>query len=600
MKFDETMARLPDGLRSLLSGHPLVAGRLEDGRPLASAFDQVWAGSWVANASPVVLELLRCLLRRFAARPFGEAEAEAAAGQELYPAWTGAEIRIALLRLRTDGILFGAVKSWGDRLLFIPADRIALWHSLLFNEELIPFTQEEEERLKVTRGEGRLPLSWRMLHTWSNIRLRGFPLTAKGLPYKTHSSRLAEEISLDAGELRSFFDLPPEAESLLPAPLALAIELGLELGILYRTPSSIEAGDGAGLDWFDGSMESLDSLLHRIIAERYASADSQLYYAAICLSRLEPFRWYSENQVRSSFRIPGPNPGKPAWDAWVQAATDLGWLEQGMIGEERALRWTIDPSLQPKRPGRADRPVDETAAVYLQSDLEIIVPPEVGFGIRWRLEETGERISLDTVSTYRLTRASCERALRFGYTLERLASMLGQATGEPVSSIVRNALEDWLSGRSHPVEEPGAAARVSKHGERTEEPPFLRLHRTDPLDEYELDGFLPRREELFPGLASIPAAWLTHSRSYHVSTRKDMAEQALAWRTSLRIGPEGPPGYSFLPERVEQGDGSWTIAGRIRMQAGEPGRPTGDGDEMISLSLDALKEIRLELPLPLA
>ncbi|MBB6636444.1 helicase-associated domain-containing protein [Cohnella thailandensis] len=589
MKLEETMSRLPESLRGRLISHPLIADRLSAERPLEKALDRVWARKWTANATPAARDMLKWLLRRFGARPFAEAEAESLAFTEMEGLWTGAELRVALLRLRLDGILFAARKRWGDRLLYLPSDLVGLWHSVLYADELVPLEHEDEERLTAVPSHGRSPLSIRLLKTWAGIRHRGFPLTAKGVPHKANVARLAAAMETASDELRPLAGSAAEEGAMPPAPLALAIELGIELGILGRGPRSVEAFSGEGLGWLDGTTEDLDSVLHSMIVNRYAPLEPGLHFAALSLSGLEPRQWYREKDLLHAFGLSNRNSREAGWDEWIRLAAGFGWLEQGHIGGERTLRWRIDPAISLSMHPPASR-MTEREPVYLQSDLELIVPPGVPFRVLWQLEEVCERIALDTVSTYRLTRNSCERARRLGYTLERIVDVLERATQEPIPGMVRGALEDWHRGSPSSAADSVAIADRDTGGEPEL---FHWLPRPDPLRDYELDGSFPHQGELFPGLPSVPAAWLAQSRSYHVSTRKDMVERALAWRTSLRIGTEEDE-IAFIPERMERRGESWTVVGRAR--AGNADSPAKA--EIVELPMDRINEIKLELPSP--
>ncbi|MNS04660.1 hypothetical protein D3C72_360440 [compost metagenome] len=45
--------------------------------------------------------------------------------------------------------------------------------------------------------------------------------------------------------------------------------------------------------------------------------------------------------------------------------------------------------------------------------------------------------------------------------------------------------------------------------------------------------------DLFPGSDEVPQAWCKELRSYHSSTAKALIQQALAWRTKIRLGMKG-------------------------------------------------------------
>ncbi|USB34594.1 helicase-associated domain-containing protein [Paenibacillus sp. YPG26] len=56
---------------------------------------------------------------------------------------------------------------------------------------------------------------------------------------------------------------------------------------------------------------------------------------------------------------------------------------------------------------------------------------------------------------------------------------------------------------------------------------------------YERDVTEMALADLFPGMEEIPQAWCKELRSYHASTAKALIQQALAWRTKIRLGMDG-------------------------------------------------------------
>ncbi|MNM97609.1 hypothetical protein D3C81_1101170 [compost metagenome] len=56
---------------------------------------------------------------------------------------------------------------------------------------------------------------------------------------------------------------------------------------------------------------------------------------------------------------------------------------------------------------------------------------------------------------------------------------------------------------------------------------------------YERDEEPMALADLFPGSDEIPQAWCKELRSYHSSTAKALIQQALAWRTKIRLGMKG-------------------------------------------------------------
>ncbi|MHA6484609.1 helicase-associated domain-containing protein [Paenibacillus sp. strain BS8-2] len=59
---------------------------------------------------------------------------------------------------------------------------------------------------------------------------------------------------------------------------------------------------------------------------------------------------------------------------------------------------------------------------------------------------------------------------------------------------------------------------------------------------------------------SLPQMWSTQLRAYHLSTRKELLQKAIALELSVRLKTEGEL-RSFVPERLEQRGADWSVVG---------------------------------------
>lgn len=651
---------------------------------------------WADGASPLERRLLRWIVRRYAGLPFGEDEAELGFAAE--EAWTGAEIRVALARMRRDGVLLAVRKTWGDRLLYVPAEKAGLWRLTLAPPRAEPL--EEEPDAEPLSAGTRLPLSLELLAVWSAMRRHGFPLTAKGVPHKARADKLASGMRLTGEEVAASGILTAREQ---PAPpnVALALDIGLCVGALAREPGRLAVSDRPPAGWAGKSRPEVDAELLELATLRYAGREAKLHGAATALRGLAPGLWYKESEVRGS-EEPGAADAADAegeddaWERWLGLMASFDWLERAVESGsgERIVRWTIDPSLPGLRNGSpAAEAVPGEGAIYVQPDLEIFVPPEAGFDARWILESVAERTAADVVFAYRLTRESCHRASEAGWTFSELAGWLERQSGCPLPEPARRALTDWfsrlgkasvaeatllrladeeaaelvardetasglleerLSERVFVVRPGGAEALVRRLGElgypagsvpsagartaggksaggkadgtkadgtktdgtkadetkadsgaatkaQTGASPERRPLPSDPgwvlrrpaSSYYEEDHAPPKEEELFPGLRDVPAAWLREPRSYHVSTRRELVERAIAWRTGLKLRQE--TGWvRFVPEKVRPTERGWAATGWLR-----PDGETGPvRSPRLEWSADRFAEMMIELPEP--
>lgn len=83
-------------------------------------------------------------------------------------------------------------------------------------------------------------------------------------------------------------------------------------------------------------------------------------------------------------------------------------------------------------------------ALYVQPNLEIIVPEHVLPAIRWSVESFAELQQADTAFVYKFTRARLRQALEAGWTVSKIAAFLHQYSKIPVADNVVPTLEGWL------------------------------------------------------------------------------------------------------------------------------------------------------------
>ncbi|MCC3372980.1 helicase-associated domain-containing protein [Cohnella sp. REN36] len=673
MNTREIAGKMPERLGAWLGESPLLAARLGSGRPWSDVLgDPAWAAEWAASAAPLPQALLRLIVRRFAGLPFEEEKLLQAASEE--GGRTGAEARVALQRLRGDGVLFAVRKAWGDRLYYLPSDMVKVWQRLLLPLAAAPVDAETAIGIAPAADGFRLPLSQELLRAWSAIRRYGLPLTAKGTPHKAAVAKVAAAMGLEASALDALGLLPGAGD---PTPLqaALALDLGLYAGVLRRGNSEILVDEEGAVRWLVGTAAAHEAKLAEMVASRYAGQDPALHFAATALAMAAPGAWYREDALAAG-SAPGADAAVAAALArWLDALAAFGWVERGVLNGMPACRWTVDPD--PDRAARREPPPAGLDRYEVLPDLEIVVPPETPPLARWRIAEVADLSSADVVSFYRLTRNACERASHRGHTADTVAALLEAGSGAPLPPPVRDAMDDWFRrlGRVEVLDavvlrtdEPGladliaadpeatgmlgerigerhylvrgeargrleerlaslgyppyrpqaqAAADLAESGANPGEPgaiPAARLAQPpqavlDPgwtsrrpvLSFYELDPAPPAGfSELFPGLGEVPAAWLRQPRAYHASTRRELVERAVRWRTAIRVRPSTEDGgvdgwMTFVPQAVTGTGERWQVSGLVRESGfAESGPPPAE--VRVTLPADGIGELMIVLP----
>jgi len=611
MNVAPSVARLPEAIVRLVAASAAVRPQLVNGEPLDRIIgSSEWAERWLCWAEPKSVGLLTTIIASFAAVPFELEQLTKAAAQANY---TGSEVRVGLANLRRDGIVFAVRKAWGDQLFYGPTDLVPMWQRRLLPVPAIPLTDSLGRPSIDPDKRYRLPLSLELLLAWQTVADRPIAITAKGALNRSSIAKLISPMRITPQELDSIAYAYPDDEH-LPRQAALAIDLGLRAGVFVRTERDIRI-DECGLgEWLTLSVKQADARLHEYLLERYASTDSQLHLAASAVAELPIGQWL-ETRL---FAVVAP---EDKADAWLRLLECCGWVERGSADGRLAFR-----ILDEYPAGRAGQEsgADSSGAFIVQPDGEILVTPDVGLAARWTLERTAQRVAADAIFVYRLSRDACAKAVDAGYSRQALIEFLEDGSGEPLPSLVTDALNDWYSrlGRirvedvvllrtdspelaklllddpelaAHKLELVGdrdfiidagarkaVEARLSKlgypaasakqHEDVTSaggdrEPGWI--YRPFTVGCYEADPSIPELEELFPGVLDIPSAWIREPRAYHASTREALVQRAIGWQTTLLVRQEGET-KQFVPRALERQSDGFRAIGHWRGEAGEP------------------------------
>ncbi|MFB3787351.1 MAG: helicase-associated domain-containing protein [bacterium] len=94
-----------------------------------------------------------------------------------------------------------------------------------------------------------------------------------------------------------------------------------------------------------------------------------------------------------------------------------------------------------------DLPGGETipAPCILQPNFDLLIPPGVGYGTLWKLEQTAEFRRRDVFTEYHLSRRSVMSAMRRGWSRAEVLGFLEELTGSALPGNVRYTLEEWCA-----------------------------------------------------------------------------------------------------------------------------------------------------------
>ncbi|NOU95239.1 hypothetical protein GC093_18710 [Paenibacillus sp. LMG 31456] len=77
---------------------------------------------------------------------------------------------------------------------------------------------------------------------------------------------------------------------------------------------------------------------------------------------------------------------------------------------------------------------------------------------------------------------------------------------------------------------------------------------------FEMEQKIPDVRDLFPDLQGVPPGWMKDYRTYHSSTRREMVEKAMEWKTTLQVRHNGHD-HMIAPRKLQETRGTWSMTG---------------------------------------
>ncbi|OAS13529.1 helicase-associated domain-containing protein [Paenibacillus oryzisoli] len=335
--------------------------------------------------------------------------------------------------------------------------------------------------------------------------------------------------------------------------------------------------------------------------------------------------------------------GQELMAVWIRPLTIFRFIE---LAEDHEggfwFRWLIAPNLTSDMCSD-DRSLQAVPSLYVQPDFDVLLPPDASLRLEWAVAAFADLQNIDLVRTYHLTKESFGRALDHGLRSSEVIRILREHAYYDVPEGVIITLQQWeeqkekliltdvtlLRCQSSEVAEallrnekcrnvlgerlgennfivpraqvkhltkcleamgfhpnPRLAPNASNEGEQ-EMPswngPALSLcYSKDTIQLYEIDPYLPKREDLYPDMQQIPASWIKELRDYHTSTRKDMIRKAIEWKSVLQLRKEGRDCF-IIPRMLREDRTGWILEG-------------WEEYEEIAWTSDDWKEMKLILP----
>lgn len=387
--------------------------------------------------------VLMACFRAFAGQPMNEQDPLLCMKGRL----SGAEARAAIIGLRRKGWLKAVVKTWGERLLYIPAERLEMLYAAMLQRE--ESTIQRTVKPEMVIAEATEAVIYRLLHVLARMTPAGVPLTAKGTVHKRVLGKLAEMSPFKPDGLQGL-GLQYAHQELYPVHTAVLLDVLLSLGLLDKKTGAYELDERRLASWLRLTVGEAEKQLMTVVMERYGAADAVMQHVRQLLQAdgFTDGQWYAWSPVEewmSQVGLHQMGAGALADKAkqWMLALADFGFMDVGVTdGGDLAFRWrhTISHRYEEASSTGTDR-----GSFFIQPDFEVLVPPEVGLHTRWRLECCAEPVSYGTMCVYRLSRERIAEAIEGGMTSAGLISFLKDYSATDLPQNVELAVEQWTA-----------------------------------------------------------------------------------------------------------------------------------------------------------
>ncbi|MCL6606287.1 MAG: helicase-associated domain-containing protein [Paenibacillus sp.] len=393
--------------------------------------------------TPHARTLLKKIYAAYAGQPFEEGEEEQFRPVNL----CRAELRLAMSELRQSGLLAALGKMWGEKLYYIPEDKLPVLQSFYF-DYTPSYIDTSDIHVHMEEGQS---LASELFRALLFVAQEGLPITAKGSIHKKNISRLASKLTLQEKHLRGLAVRWPYPE-IYPMTAAFIIDLMLCMGLLNRGDNAYTLNVEFLEQWLNLTELQMSNHLFQIVMHRYGSSEPSSQHFRYLIMRPEIalkewvsveglLDWMESSMLVSPVQCAGLSSSSLSW---LEFMAGCGWCQVGTNQEgESCFRWLklklrvgeFDPA-----PTALTSPSD---LFIVQSDFEVLVPPEVPYSVRWSLATCAELLTIDSMWSYRLTREQLVSANEQGVPPQDVLSWLDSCTMGGLPLEVKQVLEQW-------------------------------------------------------------------------------------------------------------------------------------------------------------
>ncbi|MCI1772763.1 MAG: helicase-associated domain-containing protein [Paenibacillus lautus] len=526
---------------------------------------------------PKERSVLHHIWRRFAGQGFDDDKLRSLR----FPRLSGVEAQLAFVSLRQQGWVRAVKRGWGERLYFIPFDKLQILQEGFGPVEAFETGPISSASVRLQQ-EARSGIAIDMFNVLVYMAKNRVSLTAKGILHKKCIQKLGGEIALTPYDVEGLALHYDHAEA-YPPHVAMVLDLLFAFGLVVAEQGELKLNRAALRHWLMLSREAMerDVLLHMMESYIPNSAEFQHWTWRICHSSLSGGVWYRARQMPAAVSEPlegAASTGKELLpeeaSSWLRLLTGCGYTDSGIDDDGQFLfRWRVAPSSLLN--GGTGAGIG-SSGLFIQPDFEILIPPDVPNSVKFQAACCTERVSDDVMTVYRLTRDSVMQAAKAGMEPEGIAAFLTRHAAAGMPENVHAALFQWgkemdRAGLNEPLryaEAPPEEGAELAGPDGDDRYPMQWGNRSRPSCglirpargelALEPDYTLPDPLSIIPDLSRIPVMWTRDWRSYHGSTAKQMMEQALELSAKLEIAVDGSR-MEFIPFQILRQP--WKISG---------------------------------------
>lgn len=528
---------------------------------------------------PKERSVLHHIWRRFAGQGFDDDKLRSLR----FPRLSGVEAQLAFISLRQQGWVRAVKRGWGERLYFIPFDKLQILQEGCGPVESLETGYIPPASVRLQQ-EARSGVAIDMFNVLAYIAKNRVSLTTKGILHKKYIQKLGGEIALTPYDVEGLALHYDHADA-YPPHVAMVLDLLFTFELVAADQGELKLNRTPLRRWLMLSREAMDRFVLLHMMERYIpnSAGFQHWTWRICHSSLSGGVWYRARQMPAAVSEPlegGASTGKEFLPeeaaSWLRILTGCGYTDLGIDDDGQFLfRWRVAPSSLLNGCEGADT---GSSGLFIQPDFDILIPPDVPNSVKFQAACCTDRILDDVMTVYRLTRDSVMQAAKAGMDPEGIVAFFTKHAAAGMPENVQAALCQWgkevdragqnepLRSAEAPPEEdaelagPDGDDRYPMQWGNRSRPScgLIRPARSELA--LEPDDTLPDPSSIIPDLNRIPVMWTRDWRSYHGSTAKQMMEQALELSAKLEIAVDGSR-MEFIPFQILRQP--WKISGAL-------------------------------------